>query len=85
MDADERLMSAGPDQNDAYTIENGDLAADRVGRARSRGGNELGKLNCGPDCVNRQSFIHCDPRTCPAGAQCANRCNAAIAESKLWL
>lgn len=42
-------------------------------RARSKIVGEAGKQNCGPDCVNRQSFIHCDPKSCPCGTDCTNK------------
>jgi hypothetical protein len=29
---------------------------------------------CGENCLNRLSFIHCDPRLCPCGDRCGNRC-----------
>ncbi|KAF6258157.1 hypothetical protein COO60DRAFT_1152954 [Scenedesmus sp. NREL 46B-D3] len=28
---------------------------------------------CGEGCLNRLSFIHCDPRTCPCGQLCSNK------------
>ena len=28
---------------------------------------------CGEDCLNRHSYIHCDPKLCPCGAACSNR------------
>jgi hypothetical protein len=28
---------------------------------------------CGENCLNRLSFIHCDPRTCPCGQLCSNK------------
>lgn len=28
---------------------------------------------CGANCLNRLSFIHCDPRTCPCGERCSNQ------------
>ena len=28
---------------------------------------------CGEDCLNRMSYIHCDPRTCPCGQFCTNK------------
>ncbi len=31
------------------------------------------ELGCGEDCLNRLSFIHCDPKLCPCGASCSNR------------
>lgn len=31
------------------------------------------ELGCGEDCLNRLSFIHCDPKLCPCGASCTNR------------
>ena len=30
-------------------------------------------LGCGEDCLNRLSFIHCDPKLCPCGEACSNR------------
>lgn len=30
-------------------------------------------LGCQDGCLNRLSYIHCDPRTCPCGAYCSNR------------
>ena len=29
---------------------------------------------CAANCLNRLSFIHCDPRLCPYGDRCSNRC-----------
>jgi hypothetical protein len=28
---------------------------------------------CNENCLNRLSFIHCDPRTCPCGQLCSNK------------
>eukprot|EP00884_Botryococcus_braunii_P021638 jgi/Botrbrau1/8158/Bobra.357_2s0006.1 len=28
---------------------------------------------CGENCLNRLSYIHCDPRLCPCGDRCSNR------------
>lgn len=33
------------------------------------------RVGCGEECLNRLSFIHCDPKLCPCGHQCGNRCN----------
>lgn len=30
-------------------------------------------VGCGEHCLNRLSFIHCDPRTCPCGPLCSNK------------
>lgn len=30
-------------------------------------------VGCGEHCLNRLSFIHCDPRTCPCGLHCSNK------------
>ena len=30
---------------------------------------------CSENCLNRLSFITCDPRLCPAGERCSNRCS----------
>eukprot|EP00878_Enallax_costatus_P012229 GHUV01012772.1.p1 GENE.GHUV01012772.1~~GHUV01012772.1.p1 ORF type:complete len:999 (+),score=387.95 GHUV01012772.1:221-3217(+) len=30
-------------------------------------------IGCDSECLNRLSFIHCDPRTCPCGQYCTNR------------
>ena len=30
-------------------------------------------LGCGDDCLNRLSFMHCDPKLCPCGDSCSNR------------
>jgi len=31
-----------------------------------------GPQGCGPDCINRETNIICDPRTCPCGPHCSN-------------
>ena len=31
------------------------------------------RAGCGEECLNRLSFIHCDPKLCPCGLQCSNR------------
>lgn len=31
------------------------------------------QVGCGDDCLNRLSFIHCDPKLCPCGDCCSNR------------
>lgn len=33
----------------------------------------VGHTGCDHDCLNRLSFIHCDPRTCPCGQYCSNK------------
>lgn len=33
------------------------------------------RVGCGEECLNRLSYIHCDPKLCPCGLQCSNRCN----------
>lgn len=30
------------------------------------------EVGCGDNCLNRLSYIHCDPRTCPTGDKCRN-------------
>lgn len=30
------------------------------------------RTGCGEDCLNRHSYIHCDPKMCPAGPACSN-------------
>lgn len=30
-------------------------------------------MGCDSECLNRLSFIHCDPRTCPCGQYCTNK------------
>mmetsp|Transcript_21384 Transcript_21384/g.64125 ORF Transcript_21384/g.64125 Transcript_21384/m.64125 type:complete len:1271 (-) Transcript_21384:161-3973(-) len=32
-----------------------------------------GHAGCKAGCLNRQSFVHCDPRACPCGEQCGNK------------
>ena len=32
------------------------------------------QVGCGEECLNRLSYIHCDPKLCPCGLQCSNRC-----------
>lgn len=32
------------------------------------------RVGCGEECLNRLSYIHCDPKLCPCGLQCSNRC-----------
>ena len=31
------------------------------------------RTGCGENCLNRLSYIHCDPRLCPCGLKCGNR------------
>jgi len=31
------------------------------------------RTGCGDNCLNRLSYIYCDPRLCPCGLQCSNR------------
>lgn len=31
------------------------------------------RTGCGDNCLNRLSYIHCDPKLCPCGLQCSNR------------
>ena len=31
------------------------------------------RTGCGENCLNRLSYIHCDPRLCPCGLSCSNR------------
>ena len=31
------------------------------------------RTGCGENCLNRLSYIHCDPRSCPCALQCSNR------------
>jgi hypothetical protein len=30
-------------------------------------------VGCTENCLNRLSYIHCDPRTCPCGLACTNK------------
>lgn len=32
-----------------------------------------GAPSCGEDCMNRRTFVACDPKTCPCGSSCTNR------------
>ena len=32
------------------------------------------RTGCGENCLNRLSYIHCDPKQCPCGEYCSNRC-----------
>lgn len=34
---------------------------------------QAAREGCTEDCLNRHSFIHCDPKSCPCGAVCSNR------------
>lgn len=36
------------------------------------------RAGCGEECLNRLSFIHCDPKLCPCGDQCSNRCSLVV-------
>lgn len=31
------------------------------------------RVGCGEECLNRLSYIHCDPKLCPCGPECSNR------------
>jgi hypothetical protein len=31
------------------------------------------RIGCGENCLNRLSYIHCDPKQCPCGEHCSNR------------
>lgn len=31
------------------------------------------RVGCGDECLNRLSYIHCDPKLCPCGQECSNR------------
>jgi hypothetical protein len=44
----------------------------RVERVHLPDGSEQ-LIGCGEQCLNRLSFIHCDPRTCPCGTSCSNK------------
>eukprot|EP00775_Hariotina_reticulata_P011777 gene11777-11922_t len=44
----------------------------RVERLQLPDGSEQ-LIGCGEQCLNRLSFIHCDPRTCPCGTYCSNK------------
>ena len=46
---------------------------ERSVRVRAPVVQENGNSGCGPDCMNRQSYVHCDAKTCPCGEQCTNR------------
>ncbi len=46
---------------------------ERSKRPRASLRREVGKADCGADCMNRQSFVHCDSKTCPCGTSCSNR------------
>ena len=37
------------------------------------------RVGCGEDCLNRLSYIHCDPKLCPCGDKCSNRCRQSCA------
>lgn len=39
---------------------------------RQADGNEI-LVGCTENCLNRLSYIHCDPRTCPCGTACTNK------------
>lgn len=48
------------------------LCACRPKRIRQPDGSEV-LVGCTEGCLNRLSFIHCDPRTCPCGTACTNK------------
>ena len=52
---------------------NGTAPLERSKRHRAVLAKEIGKANCGSECINRQSLVHCDSKTCPCGALCSNR------------
>jgi hypothetical protein len=45
---------------------------DRPRRVVQADGSEV-LVGCTQNCLNRLSFIHCDPRTCPCGTACTNK------------
>lgn len=44
----------------------------RLEVVRDEHGNEH-RVGCHDNCLNRLSYIHCDPRTCPCAADCTNK------------
>jgi hypothetical protein len=48
-------------------------AAPAVPAAPAQGSAVQARTGCGDNCLNRLSYIHCDPRLCPCGTQCSNR------------
>lgn len=48
------------------------LPARRPRRVRKADGSEV-LVGCTENCLNRLSYIHCDPRTCPCGTACTNK------------
>lgn len=36
------------------------------------------RTGCGENCLNRLSYIHCDPKLCPCGEACSNRCLSCL-------
>ena len=46
---------------------------ERSKRARTSLVKDVSRANCGPECINRQSYVHCDEKTCPCGSFCTNR------------
>jgi len=46
---------------------------ERSKRARVSLARHSGRTDCGPECMNRQSFTHCDSRSCPCGDSCTNK------------
>lgn len=48
------------------------IVSHRPKHIRQPDGSEL-IVGCTDGCLNRLSFIHCDPRTCPCGTACTNK------------
>lgn len=58
--------------NHANGAGNGNGGSSRANGGR--GGSGLpAPQGCGPDCLNRHSYIHCDIKSCPCGDACSNR------------
>ncbi len=77
-----------PGQLDGSTPHGCSPACDSVaspGRSRTsvRDAAPALQLGCGEDCLNRLSFIHCDPKLCPCGDRCSNRCDLPVTEAPL--
>ena len=69
-----RTPSTSPAKPAAPVYSSGaPAAAPAMPAAPAQGSAVQARTGCGDNCLNRLSYIHCDPRLCPCGTQCSNR------------